>query len=79
MCSVDIDARTNASFLNIMPCSPEGEAWMLENVGPAYPPEHQWPVYYVEYRYGPDILLGAHNDGLTVALDGRIANAEREA
>lgn len=77
--NVDIDARSNASFLNVMPTSEEGEAWLLENVGVGSGFEGQWPVYYVEHRYGPDLLLGAHNEGLTVALDGHIANAEREA
>lgn len=39
--------------------------------------EPQRGAYRAEHRYGPDILLAAHNAGLTVALDGQVADAPR--
>lgn len=76
---VDIDACDVRSFLSVMPTSETGLAWLRENVGPGQPGRGQWPVYYVEHRFGPDLLLGAHNAGLAVSLDGRIADVERVA
>ncbi len=78
MASIDIDARAHASFLDIMPISAAAIEWMRQYVGETSNKADQFPVYHVEHRYGPDILLGAHQDGLTVALNGRIADASRE-
>lgn len=74
---IDISAVGDMSFLRIMPTSEAGETWLLENVGESTAGLGQWPTYLCEHRYGPDLLLGAHNAGLTVALNGRIADAPR--
>jgi len=71
---IDIDATTHPSFLVIVPTTDEGADWCAEHIYADLDPNG---VYVAEHRYGPDILLAAHNDGLTVALDGQIADAPR--
>lgn len=75
---IDVDACNIGSFLNVVPTSEAGLDWLTKNVGPGDQGRGQWPVYHVEHRFGPDLLLGAHNAGLTVSLDGRIADVERQ-
>lgn len=64
MTPIDINAWSHASLLRIIPETEEGEKWCFLHIN-------------AEHRYGPDILLAAHNAGLTVALDGEIADAPR--
>lgn len=74
MKTVDINAWSNPSFLRIIPATPAGELWCDEHINA----EPAFGCYMAEHRYGPDILSAAHNAGLTVALDGKIADAPRE-
>lgn len=76
---IDIHAVTDSSLLSIMPLTRAGVDWMAEYVGERADGTADKPIYYAEHRYGPDILLGAHHDGLTVSLNGRVADAAREA
>lgn len=71
---VDINAWTNPSFVRIVPETDEGTDWCEGHIYG----EPLRGAYHAEHRYGPVILLAAHNAGLTVALDGRIADADRE-
>jgi hypothetical protein len=70
---VDIAAFHHPSFLIVEPKTEAGENWLLQYTDEYDPLEGR---LYVEHRYGPDLLLGAHQDGLVVSLDGRIADAE---
>lgn len=73
---IDISAYGgNSSILTIEPETPEGVEWCAEHI---YAEPEPGGIYYAEHRYGPDILAAAHHAGLTVALDGRIADAARE-
>jgi hypothetical protein len=75
MTAIDIDATWTEPFLLVRATSLEGDAWLSDRIES----EAIWQgdTLLVEHRFGPDILLGAHNDGLVVALDGRIADAPR--
>lgn len=73
MKTVDINAWSNPSFLRIIPATPAGELWCDAHINA----EPCLGAYNSEHRYGPEILSAAHNAGLTVALDGRIADAPR--
>lgn len=75
MTHIDIAARDVGAFLVVGPLTPAGEAWLDEHLSG----EDEWRggSLYVEHRFGPDLLMGAHMDGLTVALDGQIADAPR--
>jgi len=64
----DIFATRLQSFCVFTGASERGEQWLTEHIGTERAAEH---------RYAPDILMGAHIDGLRVALDGRIADAPR--
>jgi hypothetical protein len=66
--TVDIFATRLPSFCVLTGASDRGEDWLNEHIGPERAAEH---------RYAPDILMGAHRDGLTVSLDGRLADAPR--
>ena len=79
MTATDIDAHDFNTFLSVRPSSETGLEWLRNNAGPGEPGGPLGPVYYVEHRFGPDLLLGAHNAGLVVSLDGRIADVERRA
>lgn len=73
MPTIDINAWSHASLLRIIPETEEGEKWCYDHI-------NSLPLsgaYNAEHRYGPDILLAAHNAGLTVALDGEIADTPR--
>lgn len=70
----DINAWRNPSFVSIIPETAAGRDWCADHINA----EPQRGVYLAEHRYGPDILLAAHNAGLTVALDGQVADAPRE-
>lgn len=74
MTTVDINAWSHASLLHIIPETDAGEVWCWKHIN-AQPISG---AYMSEHRYGPDILLAAHNAGLTVALDGKIADAPRQ-
>lgn len=69
---IDIAAWSNPSFLQIVPETDEGFDWCEEHINA----EPELGAYLAEHRYGPDILLAAHEAGLVVSLDGRIADAE---
>lgn len=71
---IDIQASHLPSFLIITPTTGEGSDWCADHI-------NALPIagsYHAEHRYGPDILLAAHNAGLTVALDGQVADVPRE-
>lgn len=70
---IDINAYYHPSFLSIVPETVEGDAWCKRHIYA----EPLAGAYHAEHRYGPDILCAAHNAGLTVALDGRVADAPR--
>ena len=77
---IDIDATTTPAFLIVRATTLDGERWLADRLeGEAASRLARPDALYVEHRFGPDLLLGAHNDGLTVALDGQIADAERAA
>jgi hypothetical protein len=65
--AIDIEAWTSDAFLTIRPLTMRAEAWVSDNI--------EWEAIWVgdtfvcEHRYGLDLLLGAHQDGLTVSLD----------
>lgn len=69
----DINAWRNPSFVRIVPEADAGAAWCAAHIYA----EPQRGAYLAEHRYGPDILLAAHNAGLTVAIDGQVADAPR--
>lgn len=71
---VDINAYHHPNLLRIVPETDAGERWCWEHINA----EPQSGAYMAEHRYGPDILQAAHNAGLTVALDGEIADTPRE-
>lgn len=73
MTSIDINAWRDMSFVRIVPETERGETWCAEHINA----EPYAGAYMAEHRYGPDILSAAHNAGLTVALDGDIADAPR--
>lgn len=73
MSAVDISASRTSSFCNIRPLTDAGWDWMEKNVQG----EEIRGAWAVEDRYAPALLLGAHQAGLTIVLDGRIANAPR--
>jgi hypothetical protein len=73
MTMIDLNAWWHASLLRIVPETDAGERWCSEHINA----EPALGAYNAEHRYGPDILLAAHNSGLTVALDGKIADAPR--
>jgi hypothetical protein len=76
MTIIDIEATWEPSLLHVRALTPDGECWLDERIeGEA---TWQGDTLLVEHRFGPDILLGAHADGLTVALDGRIVDVERD-
>lgn len=72
---IDIDARWTPSLLHVTALTAHGECWLLDRIEG----EATWigDTWLVEHRFGPDLLLGAHDDGLTVALDGCVADAAR--
>jgi hypothetical protein len=72
--AVDIYASTNPSFAYISPTSDAGAEWCGDHINAT--PDRQGG-YLAEHRYAPDILLAAHNAGLTVAVDGRVCDVER--
>lgn len=72
---MDIEATDGPSFLEVKGKTEEGINWLLQYTSEYDPLEY---ALYVEHRYGPDLLLGAHNDGLVVSLDGKIADAPRD-
>lgn len=74
--AIDIAATWTPAFLLVRAETPDGDAWLSERIeGEAI---WQGDTLVVEHRFGPDILLGAHNDGLTVALDGRVCDVARD-
>lgn len=75
----DITASTRSSFATINATSPAGEAWMIDNVGEPDAAPGSISAWYVEHRYAPDILLAAYTFGLTVRVDGKLADAPRKA
>lgn len=70
----DIQAWTDPSFLHITPTTERGEVWCWDHINAEPSPAGDW---LAEHRYGPDILLAAHRAGLTVELDGRVADVPR--
>jgi hypothetical protein len=74
MTAPDLNAWTYPAFVRIVPETDAGEAWCGAHIYA----EPDRGAYHAEHRYGPTILLAAHNAGLTVALDGRIADAPRD-
>lgn len=70
----DINAWPNMSLLRIVPETPRGEEWCESHINA----EMYAGAYHAEHRYGPEILKAAHDQGLTVALDGQICDAPRE-
>lgn len=71
---VDINAWRHPSLLRIVPETDRGERWCWEHINA----DPTFGAYQAEHRYGPDILKAAHDAGLVVALDGKIADAPRE-
>lgn len=70
----DIVGTSTPSFLMVSGRTAKGRKWLRINVGGF----QYLGSYAVEHRYGPDILLGAHNAGLTVECDGRLVDVERQ-
>lgn len=71
----DIQAWSHPGFVRVVPLTDRGWDWADAHINA----DTVQGAYLAEHRYGPDILLAAHNAGLTVALDGRVADAPREA
>lgn len=72
---IDISAwSSGGGLLCIQPETDAGREWCADHINA----EAHAGVYLAEHRYGPDILLAAHNAGLIVALDGQVADGERE-
>lgn len=71
--TIDLNAWRHPSFVRIVPETDAAAEWCEEHINA----EPQLGAYYAEHRFGPDILLAAHNAGLSVALDGRVADALR--
>lgn len=65
----DIAATWSPAFLQVRGVTLHGEAWLSDRLEG----EATWSgdVLLVEHRFGPDLLLGAHMEGMTVSLDGR--------
>lgn len=74
MTTPDINAYRSLSFVQIVPETDAGAEWCEEHIYA----EPLAGAYLAEHRYGPDILLAAHNAGLAVAIDGQLADAPRE-
>lgn len=74
MTAPDIEAWLHASYVSIVPRTDLGVEWCDEHIFA----EPLMGAYHAEHRYGPDILLAAHNAGLSVEIDGRLADAPRE-
>lgn len=72
--AIDINAWGGPRLLSIVPETDRGERWCAEHIN-ANP--HNG-AYLSEHRYGPDILKAAHDQGLTVALDGKVCDTPRE-
>lgn len=72
---VDIEAFDGQSFLEVKGKTEDGVNWLLQYTSEYDPLDD---ALYVEHRYGPDLLQGAHQAGLVVSLDGRIADAPRD-
>ena len=71
----DIEATWTLAFLVVRSTSIEGDSWLADRLeGEAI---WQGETLLVEHRFGPDLLLGAHTEGLTVELDGRIVDIGR--
>ena len=60
----DVRCEPFGSITLLRPLSPEGSAWIEDNVDP----EAQWfaGAVAVEWRCVPDIVVGMRNDGLEV-------------
>lgn len=71
--TIDLNAWRHPSFIRIVPETDEGLEWCQLHIYA----EPQLGAYHAEHRFGPDILLAAHNAGLAVAIDGRVADAPR--
>lgn len=71
---IDINAWSTRAFLSIAPETERGELWCYDHINA----EPFQGTYLSEHRYGPDILRAAHDAGLRVALDGRVADAPRD-
>lgn len=72
---IDVNAwSSGGGLLCIQPKTDAGREWCADHINA----EAHAGVYLAEHRYGPDILLAAHNAGLTVALDGQVADVPRE-
>jgi hypothetical protein len=74
---VDIQALWTPAFLIVRAATLDGDAWLNERVEG----EATWDgdCLLVEHRFGPDFLLGAHVEGLTVSLDGKVADVPRRS
>jgi hypothetical protein len=69
---VDLEAfGATDSVLRIYLRTAKGRKWAEDHTldGLSFEP------LLIEHRFGPALLLGAYQDGLTVSLDGRLADA----
>lgn len=70
---VDINAWLYPWGARIVPETEDGFDWCEGHINA----EPQAGAYLAEHRYAPDILKAAHDSGLTVAVDGQVADAPR--
>ena len=73
---MDITVNDQGSVILLTPNTPEGEAWIDDNIGQGNGYQPYYPTVIVEPRYLGDIVHGAIEDGLQLADTlGRIASA----
>jgi hypothetical protein len=74
---IDVDATRCEPFCMITPRTARARAWVRWNVdnGATWDGD----TMFAEHRYAPFLLSAMHEYGLTVRLDGRVADAPREA
>lgn len=71
----DVRAFRNDSLLVIYPLTAEAVDWFDDNTE-WEPSQRARGVVVCEHRYGPDLLMGAYQSGLSVSLDGVMADAD---
>lgn len=74
----DVRAFRMESVLVIFPRTDAARQWFADNCEPTAFDQARG-VVTCEHRFGPDLLDGAYQSGLSVTLDGRAADAERRA